>query len=159
MIVMKLYEITELQKELELEEDDELKQDLQELIAIELEKKSNNIVYVIKNLEGNNAAIDAEIERLQALKKRNSSNIEKVKSNILFFMQQNKLDKIKTDLATFSLRKSESTDIENIEQIPQEFITVKQTFVPDKTAIKKAIKEGVEVLGAKVITNYNLQIK
>jgi hypothetical protein len=159
MIVMKLYEITELQKELELEEDDELKQDLQELIAIELEKKSNNIVYVIQNLEGNNAAIDAEIERLQALKKRNSSNIEKVKSNILFFMQQNKLDKIKTDLATFSLRKSESTDIENIEQIPQEFITVKQTFVPDKTAIKKAIKEGVEVLGAKVITNYNLQIK
>lgn len=156
---MKLYEITELQNELELEEDDELKQDLQELIAIELEKKSNNIVYVIKNLEGNNAAIDAEIERLQALKKRNSSNIEKVKSNVLWFMQQNKLDKIKTDLATFSLRKSESTDIENIEQIPQEFITIKQTFTPDKTAIKKAIKEGVEVPGAKVIINYSLQVK
>ena len=66
---MKLYEITELQNELELEEDDELKQDLQELIAIELEKKSNNIVYALKNIESNNLAIDAEIERLQALKK------------------------------------------------------------------------------------------
>ena len=74
-------------------------------------------------------------------------------------MQQNNIDSIKTDLATFSLRKSESTDIENIEQISQEFITVKQTFVPDKTAIKKAIKEGREVAGAKVVTNYNLQIK
>lgn len=156
---MKLYEITELQNELELEEDDELKQDLQELIAIELEKKSNNIVYVIKNLEGNNAAIDAEIERLQALKKRNSSNIEKVKSNVLWFMQQNNIDSIKTELATFSKRKSESTDIENIEQIPQEFITIKQTFTPDKAAIKKAIKEGVEVPGAKVIINYSLQVK
>ena len=156
---MKLYEITELQNELEKEEDEEIKKDLQELIAVELKNKSNNIVYVIKNLEGNNAAIDAEIERLQALKKRNSSNIEKIKSNVLWFMQQNKIDKIKTDLATFSLRKSESTDIENIEQIPQEFITVKQTFVPDKTAIKKAIKEGREVAGAKVITNYSLQIK
>ena len=138
---MKLYEITELQKELEREEDAEIKQDLQELIAIELKNKSNNITYVIKNLEGNNAAIDAEIERLQQLKKRNSSNIEKIKSNILWFMQQNNVDTIKSDLATFSKRKSESTDIENIEQIPQEFITVKQTFVPDKTAIKKLSKK------------------
>ena len=156
---MKLYESTELQKELEKEEDAEIKQDLQELIAIELKNKSNNIVYAIKNLESNNAAIDAEIERLQALKKKNSSNIEKVKSNILWFMQQNNVETIKSDLATFSRRKSESTDIENIELIPQEFITIKQTFTPDKTAIKKAIKEGREVAGAKVITNYSLQIK
>ena len=156
---MNLYEITELQKELEKEEDAEIKKDLQELIAVELKNKSNNIVYVIKNLEGNNAAIDAEIERLQALKKRNSSNVDKIKSNILWFMQQNNVDTIKSDLATFSKRKSESTDIENIEQIPQEFITVKQPFVPDKTAIKKAIKEGIEVPGAKVVVNYNLQIK
>ena len=156
---MSLYEITELQKELEREDDAEIRQDLQELIAVELKNKSNNIVYVIKNLEGNNTAIDAEIERLQQLKKRNSSNIEKIKSNILLFMQQNNVVNIKSDLATFSLRKSESTDIENIEQIPQEFITVKQTFVPDKTAIKKAIKEGREVAGAKVVINYSLQIK
>ena len=156
---MKLYESTELQKELEKEEDAEIKQDLQELIAIELKNKSNNIVYAIKNLESNNAAIDAEIERLQALKKKNSSNIEKVKSNILWFMQQNNVETIKSDLATFSRRKSESTDIENIELIPQEFITIKQTFTPDKTAIKKAIKEGREIAGAKVITNYNLEIK
>ena len=97
MIVMKLYEITELQKELEREEDAEIKQDLQELIATELKNKSNNITYVIKNLEGNNMAIDAEIERLQALKNRNSSNIDKIKSNILGFMQQNNIDTIKSD--------------------------------------------------------------
>lgn len=156
---MKLYEITELQRAAEQEEDAEIKQDLQELISIELEKKSNNIIYAIKNLESNNIAIDAEIERLQALKKRNSSNIENIKSNVLWFMQQNNIDTIKSDLATYSLRKSESTDIENVELIPQEFITIKQTFTPDKTAIKKVIKEGREVPGAKVITNYNLQIK
>ena len=51
---MRLYEITELQKELEREDDAEIKQDLQELIAVELKNKSNNIVYVIKNLEDNN---------------------------------------------------------------------------------------------------------
>ena len=156
---MNLYEITALQQAAEQEEDTEIKQDLQEVIAIELEKKSNNIVYVIKNLESNNAAIDAEIERLQALKKRNSSNIEKVKSNILWFMQQNNIDTIKTDLATFGKRKSKSTQIDNIELIPSEFVTVKQTFQPDKTAIKKAIEAGKEVAGASIIENVSLQIK
>jgi hypothetical protein len=159
MIVMKLYEITELQNELEKEDDAEIKQDLQELIAIELEKKSNNIVYALKNIESNNLAIDAEIERLQSLKKRNSKNIESIKANVLFFMQQNKLDKIKTDLATFSLRKSESTDIENIELLPAKFVTVKQTITPDKVAIKKEIKEGKEVPGAKIVENFSISIK
>ena len=159
MIDMKLYEITELQNELEKEEDEEIKQDLQELIALELEKKSNNIVYALKNIESNNLAIDAEIERLQNLKKRNSKNIESIKSNVLFFMQQNKIDKIKPDLATFSLRKSESTDIENIELLPAKFVTVKQTITADKVAIKKEIKEGIEVPGAKIVENYSLTIK
>ena len=81
---MNLYEITELQRELEKEDDTEVKQDLQELINIELKNKSNNITYIIKNLESNNMAIDAEIERLQALKKRNNGNIDKIKSNIMF---------------------------------------------------------------------------
>ena len=48
---MNLYEITALQQAAEQEEDVEIKQDLQEVIAIELEKKSNNIIYAIKNLE------------------------------------------------------------------------------------------------------------
>ena len=156
---MKLYEITELQQAVEQEEDAEIKQDLQEVIEFELEKKSNNIVYAIKNLEGNNLAIDAEIKRLQKMKEKNDKNIESIKSNVLFFMQQNNLDKIKTDLATFSTRKSKSTQIDNIELIPSEFVTVKQAFQPDKAAIKKAIESGREVAGANVVENISLQIK
>ena len=156
---MRLYEITELQNELELEEDNELKQDLQELIAIELKKKSNAIIYAIKNLEGNNLAIDAEIARLKAIKEKNVKNIDSIKNHILNFMKTNNIDKIQTDLATFSTRKSKSTQVDNIELLPQEFITVKQTFHPDKTAIKKAIESGIEVAGASVVENISLQIK
>ena len=156
---MNLYEITALQQAAEQEEDAEIKQDLQEVIAIELEKKSNNIIYAIKNLESNNVAIDAEIERLKAIKERNLKNVDSIKNHILNFMKNNNIDKIQTDLATFSLRKSKSTQIDNIEQIPSEFITVKQTFQPDKTAIKKAIESGKEVAGASIIENVSLQIK
>ena len=156
---MKLYEITKLQKELEREDDEELKQNLQELIEFELKKKSNNIIYAIKNLEGNNLAIDAEIERLRAIKEKNVKNIDRIKNHILNFMKTNNIDKIQTDLATFSTRKSKSTQIDSIELLPQEFVIVKQTFQPDKVAIKKAIESGREVAGAKVITDYTLQIK
>ena len=156
---MNLYEITALQQAAEQEEDAEIKQDLQELIAIELEKKSNNIIYAIKNLESNNVAIDAEIERLKAIKERNVKNVDSIKNHILNFMKTNGIDKIQTDLATFSTRKSKSTQIDNIELLPQEFVTVKQTFQPDKTAIKKAIEAGKEVTGASVIENVSLKIK
>ena len=156
---MNLYEITALQQAAEQEEDAEIKQDLQELISIELEKKSNNIIYAIKNLESNNVAIDAEIERLKAIKERNIKNVDSIKNHILNFMKTNNIDKIQTDLATFSLRKSKSTQIDNIELLPQEFVTVKQTFQPDKTAIKKAIEAGKEVAGAHIIENVSLQIK
>ena len=40
---MKLYEITELQKELEREEDAEIASTLQEMVKIELENKAQNI--------------------------------------------------------------------------------------------------------------------
>ena len=156
---MNLYEITALQQAAEQEEDAEIKKDLQEIIAIELEKKSNNIIYAIKNLEGNNIAIDAEIERLKTIKERNIKNVDSIKNHILNFMKTNNIDKIQTDLATFSTRKSKSTQIDNIELIPSEFITVKQTFQPDKTAIKKAIEAGKEVAGATIIENVSLQIK
>ena len=156
---MKLYEITELQQAVEQEEDAEIKQDLQEVIEFELEMKSNNIIYAIKNLEGNNLAIDAEIERLKAIKEKNVKNVDSIKNHILNFMKTNNIDKIQTDLATFSTRKSKSTQVDNIELIPSEFITVKQTFQPDKTAIKKAIESGREVAGANVIENISLQIK
>ena len=156
---MNLYEITELQQAAEQEEDAEIKRDLQEAIEFELEKKSNNIIYAIKNLEGNNLAIDAEIERLKAIKEKNVKNVDSIKNHILNFMKTNNIDKIQTDLATFSTRKSKSTQVDNIELLPGEFVTVKQTFQPDKTAIKKAIESGREVAGANVVENISLQIK
>ena len=156
---MNLYEITALQQAAEQEEDTEIKHDLQELIELEIEKKSNNIIYAIKNLESNNVAIDAEMERLKAMKERNIKNVDSIKNHILNFMKTNNIDKIQTDLATFSTRKSKSTQIDNIELIPSEFVTVNQIFQPDKTAIKKAIESGKEVAGATIIENVSLKIK
>ena len=67
---MKLYEITELQKELEREEDAAIVSTLQEMVKVELENKAQNIVATIRNFDTDIDAIDAEITRLQELKKK-----------------------------------------------------------------------------------------
>jgi hypothetical protein len=56
-----------------------------------------------------------------------------------------------------NFRKSESVEI--YEGLDQEFITEKVSYQPDKIAIKNAIKEGRQINGAALVTNFNLQIK
>ncbi len=153
---MKLYEITELIKK---SEELELTQDDLELLEIELKQKSDNIVKYINNLESNINVIDTEIKRLQELKKTEKNKIERMKEYIKYSMDKMGLKKIESPIGKISLRKSESVEIEDIEKIPGEFVTIKQTFQPDKTAIKKAIKEGKEIEGAKVVIKENITIK
>ena len=156
---MKLYEITELQRAAEQEDDAEIKHDLKELIATEIKEKAQNIVMLIKNKEADIEAIDNEIKRLQQLKKRHIAQLENVKEYTIYNLNKMEQNSVNTTLGQIRISTSTSVLIENIEQLPSKFLTVKQTLVPDKTAIKKAIKEGNEVPGAKVITNYSLQIK
>ena len=56
-----------------------------------------------------------------------------------------------------SFRKSESVEIDNVEELEDRFKRVK--VEADKTAIKQAIKSGKEVKGARLVENNNLQIR
>ena len=156
---MKLYKITALQQAAEQEEDAEIKHDLQELIATELKGKAQNIVMLIKNKEANIEAIDNEIKRLQQLKKRNNTQLEKIKEYTIYNLNKLGHKSVNTVLGQLNISVSTSTLIENIEHLPSKFVTVKQELIPDKTAIKKAIQAGEKVEGAVLLTNYNLQIK
>lgn len=60
---------------------------------------------------------------------------------------------------SISFRNSEETVIDNMDELPKEFIKEKVTYSPDKTAIKQAIKAGKEVNGAHIEKKKNLQIK
>jgi uncharacterized protein YdhG (YjbR/CyaY superfamily) len=153
---MKLYEITELIKK---SEELELTQDDLELLEIELKQKSDNIVKYINNLESNINVIDTEIKRLQELKKTEKNKLDNLKEYIKYCLNKMNVKKIDSTLGKITIRKSESVEIEDIEKIPGEFVTIKQTFNPDKTAIKKAIKEGREIPGAKIIIKENINIK
>jgi len=67
------------------------------------------------------------------------------------------ISEVKAPTFKLSFRKSES--IECDEFVDSNYCTVKTSIAPDKMAIKQAIKEGKEVVGARLIIKNNLQIK
>jgi len=128
-------------------------------LNLQLKEKATNILKAIKNYEAPTIAIDEEIKRLQSLKKSYLSKVDSLKEYVAYNMTKNNIEKIETDIVTFSFRKSSAVEILDETLIPKEFIkkVVKESI--DKTAIKKAISQGKEVVGAKIEERRNLQIK
>jgi hypothetical protein len=124
-----------------------------------IEQKAENYALVMKNLEGNVMGLDAEIKRLQAMKKSVESNIDYMKDRLSDMLTAAEKKKFKTDHFAFSFRKSESVSVVDQTLLPGDYIKVKVTELVDKTEIKKAIKAGEIIPGAELIQKQNLQIK
>lgn len=124
-----------------------------------LETKSTNYGFVIRQLEGECEIIDNEIKRLQALRKSRENAVDRLKNNISVAMQIFGVEEIKTPILKINFRKSESVEVEDAKLLDRKFIVVKTSESVDKVKIKEAIKTGVSISGAVLKTNYNLQIK
>jgi hypothetical protein len=61
--------------------------------------------------------------------------------------------------ATLHLERDESVEVFDLEQVPFEFMRSKTTVTADKTAIKEALRNNIEVPGAKIVKNDRLTIK
>ena len=159
---MTLYEMTEqaqaLRDMLDAEEIDE--QTFSDTLeAIGAEDKVNSYCQIIRELDGDNAAIKAEIERLKKRIEHNTSSINRMKQALDGFMTASGKKKEKTPFFSVSYRKSQSVDILNEADIPQEYIKVKTETAPDKVAIKAALKAGEAIPGCRLKDTESLQIR
>ena len=135
---------------------------LEEQLAIteeQLQNKSVAYSFVIKQMDADVDIIDAEIKRLQGLKKQREKASEYLKERIKHAMHTFQIDEIKTPLVKINFRKSESVEVDDVNALPSLYKVVKVTEQADKAAIKAAIKDGVEVTGCRIETHRNLQIK
>ncbi len=166
MTMPALYEISEnYMQALDFLTDPEQDFDLQtvedtlEGIEGELTDKATNVIQFQKNLESTAAAIK---EAEQAMAKRRKA-LENKAAGLKRYVQDNMIrtgiEVIECPYFKLSLRKSESIQIDDSKALPAEYLNRKITVTPDKTAIKKAIKDGHEVPGAHLQTNKNLQIR
>lgn len=143
------------------EADGEITPEIEEALRItedQMEKSSIAYAGIVKYYEGNEDAIEAEIKRLQELKKRNRTKQELFKKKITEAMNLFRIDSIDSPYFRLSFRNASSVLIEDERLISPIFFDVPPPVV-SKTRIKEAIKDGQQVNGASIVTNRHLQIK
>jgi DNA repair exonuclease SbcCD ATPase subunit len=160
---MNLYEITREALELaSLLETEELTPELEAALVINqehLQTKAGNYAKVIANIQSDADAIETEIKRLKAMKDSKERAITRLKEAVREAMLVSNIDKIESPLFKLSLRRSESVEVDLVEALPSDFRNVKNVITADKVAIKEAIKRGENIIGARIVENFSLQIK
>lgn len=133
---MTIYEITEgflqLQQLLEDPEvDSQLIDDTMESLEFDFEEKADNYAKMIRNMEGNIAAIENEQERLSAKKNLLKAGIKKLKTSLQDAMVATGKKKFKTDLFSFSVQKNGGKapvvlDVDDTSELPDELVRIKE---------------------------------
>jgi len=157
---MKLYELADAYRSLDnLDLDDEVVKDTLEAIEGSIEAKAESIVRVIKGMEANANAIDAEIVRLEKRKQAVNNRASGLRDYLRINMMKIGLKKIRGGLVDVCVMPGvESVSVDDESSIPDEFMRIKS--VPNKVEIKAAIKRGEVVAGASLkIGETSLQIR
>lgn len=136
--------------------------DFTELEQLQEDRKTKmeNIALYIKNLEAEADAIKAEEEKLKARREKTTKKAEGLRNRLVYSMQTNNEPEISTPRCHAKIKTTESTEILDASQIPEQYINVKikEERNPDKTAIKKAIKAGEQIAGAQIKINTKVVI-
>lgn len=151
---MTLYELTEdymnlLEMAEDPDTDPEAFADTLEGIEGAIEDKADGYAKVIRTLEGDAAACDAESKRLRNKKIAIENNIKRMKAALQYAMEATGKTKFKTPLFSFGIQKNPAAVVMDegyIENIPERFL-IPQDPVIDKKAIKEALKNGEDLEG------------
>jgi hypothetical protein len=114
-----------------------------------IEDKADGYAKVIRTLEGDAAACDAESKRLRNKKQIIENNIKRMKQALQYAMEATGKTKFKTALFSFGIQKNPAAVVMDegyIENIPERFL-IPQDPVIDKKAIKEALKNGEDLEG------------
>ena len=126
-----------------------------ENLKMERTKKIENVLLWIKMAVVMIDAIRNEEKKLAERRKKLEAKVESLKawvSEILGY------EKFETGSVAASFRSSKAVEVDE-EKLPKKWFKKKITYTPDKTAIKKALDQGVKVKGASIVERENIQIK
>lgn len=145
-----------------VEQEGEITPEQDEQLAInryELKTKAVDYSMAILQLNAWVEMADKEAKRVTAIKNAYKKTSETLKQRITDAMERYDIKEVKDATIKVSLRKSVQTIIDDLDQVPKQYKTIKVETTPDKTAIKKAIQEGEFIEGAHLEEKNNLQIR
>lgn len=136
--------------------------DIEKLNELQLERdtKIENVACWIKDLKAEAEAIKAEKQALAERQKVAENKVESLKKWLAYALNG---EKFKTAKCAVSFRKSESVEvtdagIKSLMKEHDELLTYKAPE-PNKTAIKQALKDGLNVDGVQLVHNTSTIIK
>lgn len=131
--------------------------DIEKLNELEIERdtKIENIALWIKNLNADAKALKEEKDNLYARQKACENKAESLKNYLNNFLQG---EKYKSSKVSISYRDSKSVSVIDASKIPSEYLKYAEPTI-NKTDIKNALENGIEIDGAEIVTNTSIQIK
>lgn len=154
-----LYELTGQYLEIyNMELDEETKLDTLDSINWETdyETKVENCIKVVKNIDADMEARDAEIKRLTNLNKFDKKKKEYLREQVSESMKLTGHERVDTHLFKVSFRKSQAVEVDEA-VLPEAYKVA--TWKPDKKRLKEDLKNGLEIIGASLVERKNLSIR
>lgn len=145
--------------DIETGEIDPVVAELLEFNSKDLDKKIVSTGLIYKQLMADVEVMKKEEENLEIRRKRRERNAELVKLRLQNAMIMLGRDKFYDPKLEISFRGSAKVEIDNESIIPREFFAEKTTYTPIKSSICAAIRDGVDVPGARLVEVKNIQIK
>ena len=111
------------------------------------EEKIENWILWLKNRAADIDALKAEIEKMAKRKQLIEKSMEASKGRLQVYLSG---EKIKTPRCSVSYRTSKSVDVTDLDSLPFEFLKIK---------IGEAMKNGIEVPGARFVEKTSMVVK
>ena len=126
-------------------------EDTLESINASINDKVDATCMILKNIGESLPAIDAEIKRLQDRKKAIKNKEENIKNYLLTQLEVMGKKSVKTDLFSVTARKPvDKLVVDDPEKLPDNCVDVVMDIKPLKSKIMDLLKDGEEVLGARI---------
>ena len=158
---MTIYEIDQAIMEcVDLETGEIIDTEQLDKLQMERDAKLENVACWIKDLKAEAEALKNEKQALAERQRVAENKVESLKKWLAYALQG---EKFKTPKCAISFRKSEAVEVtdeglNNLMKEHDELLTYKAPE-PNKTAIKQAIKDGLNVAGVQLVQNISTIIK
>ena len=158
---MKLYEIDNAILEcIDMETGEIIDTEQLDKLQMERDTKLENVACWIKDLKAEAEALKNEKQALAERQRVAENKAESLKKWLAYALQG---EKFKTPKCAISFRKSEAVEVtdeglNNLMKEHDELLTYKAPE-PNKTAIKQALKDGLNVAGVQLVQNISTIIK
>lgn len=155
---MKLYDIAEIYENLENIDDEVAVATAMDGVEAALEEKLESTAKVIRNLEAEAEALEAEEKRLKARKTAVRNRIADIKGYVKENLEAMGKDKVEAGIFKWSLQNSPPKLVVTDETIiPLKFFEIERTLM--KNELKRVILSGRNINGAEIVREKHLRLR